>query len=314
MKAEKLPSYGGQALIEGVLMRGSRFVASAMRNPQGEIVTHVEELPAIYQSKLKKIPFLRGLIILWDSLGLGMRFLTDSANLQGEENEKLEGPALYGTLIFSILFGVGLFFVLPVLLTRLAETQVSSSHIVSSLFEGFLRLAIMIGYLLLIRKMPEIRRVFQYHGAEHKTINAYESGAELTPNNVMRYSIEHPRCGTAFLLTLLVFSIILFTIIGPLPMLWRVASRVILVPILAGIAYEYIRWTASNLEHPIVRLLLLPNLALQKLTTIEPDPQIVEVAIAAFNTMLAKEQPELQMESNFSLAAMPVPIGDTERN
>lgn len=271
-------------------MRGSKYVAAAMRAPDGQIVIHSEKLTGIYESNLKNIPFLRGLVILWDSLGLGIRFLTMAANTQTGEDEKIEGPTLYLTLAVSLGLGVLLFFAAPALIGSLLERFLHFNVWWSNLAEGLIRLAAVIGYIWGIGKMPEINRVFQYHGAEHKTINAFEAGADLTPENVLRYSLEHPRCGTAFLLTLVIFSIILFAALGPLPPVWRILSRILLIPPLAMVAYEYIRWTANHLSSPLVRLLIKPNLALQHLTTAEPDAQIAEVAIAAFNAMYAQER------------------------
>ncbi len=271
-------------------MRGSKYVAAAMRAPDGQIIIHSEKLTGIYESNLKNIPFLRGLVILWDSLGLGIRFLTMAANTQTGEDEKIEGPALYLTLAVSLGLGVLLFFAAPALIGSLMERFLHIGVWWSNLAEGLIRLVAVIGYIWGIGKIPEINRVFQYHGAEHKTINAFEAGADLTPENVLRYSLEHPRCGTAFLLTLIIFSIILFAALGPLPPVWRILSRILLIPPLAMVAYEYIRWTAKHLSSPLVRLLIKPNLALQHLTTAEPDVQIAEVAIAAFNTMYAAER------------------------
>jgi len=287
---EKLPAYGGQAVIEGVMMRGKQAVAIAMRAPNNEIILHTEPLSSFYRSKITKIPFVRGLTALWDALGLGMRALTISANTQTGEDEKLEGPALYLTLGVSLVLGIGLFFLAPAAIGQLSERWLGWSAWWGNLLEGILRLVILIGYVWAVGKLPEIRRVFSYHGAEHKTINAFEDGAVLTPEVVSHYSLEHPRCGTAFLLTLVVFSVLLFSLLGPLPMFWRLASRVLLLPVLAGFAYEYIRWTANHLSSPLVKLLVKPNLALQHLTTREPDLQMLEVAIHAFNAMLAQEQ------------------------
>ena len=286
----RLPSYGGQAVIEGVMMRGARHVAIAMRAPNKEIIIHKEQLGGIYQSRLAKIPFLRGLVMLWDALGLGMRALTMSANTQTGEDEKLEGPALYLTLGLSLLFAVGLFFLAPAALGQLSERYLGLNAWLGNLVEGLVRLVLLILYIALIGRMAEIRRVFGYHGAEHKTINAFEAGVELTPENVSLHSVEHPRCGTAFLLTLVVLSIILFSLLGPLPTFWRLASRVILLPVLAGMAYEYIRFTANHLDSPLVRLLVRPNLALQHMTTREPSLDMLEVSIAAFNAMRAEEE------------------------
>jgi uncharacterized protein YqhQ len=287
---DRIIAYGGQAVIEGVMMRGQKAFAIAMRAPDGNIVLYIEKLGEIYRSRIVKIPFVRGVIMLWDALGIGMRALTIAANTQTGEDEKLEGPVLYLTLGLALIFGVGLFFLVPAGLGSLSEKYLGWNVWFSNLFEGFLRLALLIGYIWGIGFMPDIRRLFGYHGAEHKTINAYEAGADLTPESVARFSLEHPRCGTAFLLTLVLFSIVVFTALGPLPFLWRLISRVLLIPVLAGLALEYIRWTANHLNNPFVRILIKPNLALQSLTTREPDVTMLEVAIEAFNSMRQAEQ------------------------
>lgn len=291
---DRIISYGGQAVIEGVMMRGQKALAVAMRAPDGSIVTHIEKLGKIYRSKITKIPFLRGVILLWDALGLGMRALTLSANIQTDRDEKLEGAALYLTLGLSLAFGIGLFFVLPTSVGGGVEYLLAqngiSSYWIGNFVEGVFQLVLLIAYMWAIGFMPDIRRVFQYHGAEHKTINAYEAGAELTPENVAKFPIEHPRCGTAFLLTLVLFSILIFTLLGPMPnILLRIASRIIFIPILAGISLEYIRWTANNLNNPLVRWMIKPNLALQHLTTREPDLAMLEVAIESFQSMRKAE-------------------------
>ncbi len=309
----KLPSYGGQALIEGVLMRGSKVVAAAMRAPGGEIVTRTEALSGIYQSKLKDIPFLRGLIVLWDALGLGMRYLTLSANLQAEEDEqKIEGAMMILPIALSLAAALALFFAAPAAVGYLLERLLAIGNLWSNLAEGFIRLTAVILYIWVIGRIPEIRRVFQYHGAEHKTINAYEAGAELKPERVAGFSLEHPRCGTSFLLTLIVFSIVLFTVIGPLPAAARIATRIALIPVLAGIAYEYIRLTARYLSNPLVRLLMRPNLALQRLTTGEPDLSMLEVAIVAFNTMLAQELAPAGSSATTPIPEQPVRVAGVE--
>jgi len=285
-----LPTYGGQAVIEGVMMRGRQSIAIAMRAPNRQIVVHQEPISSIYRGKLAKIPFLRGLLMLWDALGLGMRALTLSANTQTGENEKLEGPTLYLTLGLALAFGIGLFFLLPAAIGQLDEKFLDWNAWWSNLIEGMVRLLILVGYIWAVGWIPDIQRVFAYHGAEHKTVNAFEAGAELTPQNVARFSLEHPRCGTAFLLTLVFLSVLLFTLLGPLPWFWRLASRVLLLPALAGLAYEYIRWTASHLQVPLVRWMVRPNLALQRLTTRQPDLEMLEVAIAAFQAMRSAEE------------------------
>ena len=286
---ERLPSYGGQAVIEGVMMRGTSSVAMAMREPGGDIRIYTEPLSGIYHSRITRIPFLRGLIALWDALGLGIRLMTISANTQTGENEKIEGPALYGTLGVSLLFGIGLFFLLPAGLGQLSERFFGWSAWWSNLLEGLIRLGLLVGYIALIGRIPEIQRVFAYHGAEHKTINAFEAGTELSPECVRQHSLEHPRCGTAFLLTLVLLSVVLFSLLGPLPIGLRLASRILLLPVLAGIAYEYIRWTAHHLNSPIVRAMIKPNMALQHLTTREPTLEMLDVAIHAFKAMYKNE-------------------------
>ncbi|MFZ2097463.1 MAG: DUF1385 domain-containing protein [Anaerolineales bacterium] len=276
-------------MIEGVMMRGTHSVAIAMRTPSNEISIFKEPLGVLYKHKIIKIPFLRGLVMLLDALILGTRALTISANTQTGDDNKIEGPVLYLTLGLSLVFGVGLFFLAPAALGQLSEHIFNIGSWWGNLLEGFVRLALLVGYIWAVGKMPDIRRVFAYHGAEHKTINAYEAGAELTPNSVSRFSTEHPRCGTAFLLTLILLSILIFSLLGPLPFWWRMVSRILFLPLLACIAYEYIRWTANHLDSKIVRVLIKPNLALQHLTTREPDKDMLEVAIAAFNTMRSEE-------------------------
>ena len=282
---DKLISYGGQAVIEGVMMRGRNAVAIAMRDPEGKIQYHVEKLTGIYTTGLAKVPFLRGLVLLWDALGLGMRALTISANTQTGEDEKLEGPALYLTLAFSLSISIGLFFLLPAATGGLAEEYLGWTSLAGNALEGLVRLVLLVLYVWGIGFMEDIKRVYGYHGAEHKVINAFEDGAELTPEVVATYSREHPRCGTAFLLTLVIVSILIFSLFPPMTIWVRLLSRVIFLPVLAGIAYEYIKWTAGNLNSKIVQAMIRPNMALQLLTTHEPDMEMLEVAIEAFNTM-----------------------------
>ncbi|PWB71776.1 MAG: DUF1385 domain-containing protein [Anaerolineales bacterium] len=283
-------TYGGQAVIEGVMMRGRNAFAVAMRAPDGNIVVHRENLAAVYRSRVAKIPFLRGVILLWDALGLGMKALTLSANTQTGEDEKLEGPALYLTLFTSLAIGIGLFILLPAGVGGLAEHYLGWQNLAHNLLEGLIRLVLLVGYIWAIGFMPDVKRLFGYHGAEHKTINAFESGAELTPEVVSKYPIEHPRCGTAFILTFVLLSVLVHSALGDLTIFWRLASRVLLIPVIAGIAVEYIRWTANHLDSPFVRLLIKPNLALQSLTTREPDTSMLEVAIQSFKTMRQAEQ------------------------
>jgi uncharacterized protein YqhQ len=295
-------NYGGQAVIEGVMMRGANAVAVAVRNPEGEIVIHSEPLNArIYGSHLTKVPFLRGLTLLWDALGLGVKSLMFSAEVampeetagqqEGRSKNPFHGPVQWGTVILSLSFAALLFFALPAFLAGFLENWLflGRSPFWGNIVEGMIRLSLLVGYVGLIGLLPDIRRVYGYHGAEHKTINAFEAGAELTPASVARYPVEHPRCGTAFLLTVVVISILLFTLFPPLSLPLRILTRLALLPVVAGISYELIRFTAAHRDHPIIRLIIKPNLALQRLTTREPDVEMLAVSIAAFEAVRARE-------------------------
>jgi uncharacterized protein YqhQ len=299
------------------MMRGSKALAVAVRNPKGEIVLHTEPLdPRIYGGGLTKVPFLRGLTLLWDALGLGIKSLMFSADVALEEEEKegeespskaFEGPMQLGTVLFSLSLSIGLFFVLPAFLAGQAEILLGiDSHLFSNALEGLIRLVLLVGYVWLIGRLPDIRRLYGYHGAEHKTINAYEAGAELTPTSVARFPLEHPRCGTAFLLTVVVISILIFTLLPPLSIPLRILSRVLLLPVVAGIAYEFIRFTAKHQENGIIRLIIKPNLALQRLTTREPDEGMLAVAIAAFEQMMAFEKGQEPVTADPALAGVEI--------
>ncbi len=285
-------NYGGQAVMEGVMMRGSRTMAVAVRQPDGEIVIHTEPLSAhIYAGRISKIPVLRALTSLWDVLVLGMRTLMFSANVALAEEEDIEfsGPVAWGTIAISLIIAVGLFFVGPLLLVGLVDRYIESSFL-SNVIEGVIRLVIFVAYIWAIGRLPDIARVFAFHGAEHKTINAYESGAELTVEEVAKHSTSHYRCGTAFLLSVMVISILLFSLLGRPPMVIRILSRVALIPLVAGVAYEYIRFTNRYRDNRLIRALAKPNLALQRLTTREPDASMLEVAITALQQVLETER------------------------
>lgn len=296
-KELRLPSYGGQAVMEGVMMRGKEHVAMAVRAPDGQILTYEEALPPLYRSKWMSVPFLRGVLGLWDSMNLGMRFLTKSSNMVNGEDEQIEGKELVLTVLLSLVLGIGLFFLLPALVSGWLDGPLGLGGLgrtgawLSNLLEGLIRLAILVVYLVVVGRMPEIRRVFSYHGAEHKTINAFEGGAELTPENVSKYTLVHPRCGTSFILTLVLISVLFFSLLGPLPLLWRLLTRLLLLPVVSGLAYEYIRFAARHMDNSaFIRALIKPNLALQKLTTREPSEDMLEVAIKAFTLMYEAEQ------------------------
>jgi uncharacterized protein YqhQ len=288
-KAPKQFSYGGQAVIEGVMMRGAHKAAIAVRNPKGEIVIHEQPLNAtLYRGRISRTPFLRGLVGLWDALGLGTRALMWSADVALDEGDKedsksvFDGPLGYGTLAVSLTIAVGIFFIQHLL-------GLDDHPFLVNLIEGIIQLAMLIGYIWLIGRLPDVKRLFGYHGAEHKTINAYEAGAELTPEVVAKYPIEHPRCGTAFLLMVAFVGVLVFSLLGRPPFALLLLSRIVLIPVIAGIAYEVIRFTAKNINNPLIRIIVKPNLALQHLTTREPDLTMIEVAIAAFQRVLVSE-------------------------
>ncbi|MBL7066037.1 MAG: DUF1385 domain-containing protein [Anaerolineae bacterium] len=282
-------NYGGQAVIEGVMMRGSRTMAVALRHPDGQIVVKTEPLnEALYRGPISRIPFLRGLVMLWDALGLGMKALMMSADVAAGEEVSFSGPASWGTALLGIGLGVGLFMLLPSFLVGLLAPYIPSEWL-TSLFEGIVRLLLIVGYVWVISLMPDMRRVFSYHGAEHKTVNAYEAGMRLTVDKVRPFSTAHTRCGTAFLLTVVVLTVLIFAPFRPPSLLWRVLSRIALLPVIVGIAYEFLRLTARLANRPWMRVIVAPNLALQRLTTREPDDEMLEVAITALKAVLAGE-------------------------
>jgi uncharacterized protein YqhQ len=278
--------YGGQAVIEGVMMRGKRHYAVAVRLPTTkEIVVDRGELKAaIYVNPLWKLPFVRGLALIGEQLHLGMKSLIWSANMNaGAKDVQIGKKEITGSVAFAAVFGLGLFLGLPLLLAGLATRHSGSFQFV--LVEGVIRVGLVLGYLSAIALLPDVRRVFQYHGAEHKTINAFESGWPLDVPSVRRASLLHPRCGTGFLLVVLVVSVIVFSIVALFHpnWFWLIASRVLAIPLIAGSGFELIRFMARNRRNPIVRVMLLPVLGTQKFTTREPSDDMLEVAITAFN-------------------------------
>lgn len=367
--------YGGQAVMEGVLMRGRKSLAVACRAPNGEIVVYEEDLkPGPVLRRVRNLPFVRGAVVLWDTLILGTRALMFSANVSLQEEleeeephevggfpwvsivilliagalglyflapfvidllndvvassiwevgvraalglgvlwliyavvrshrnavarhesgltpepEALTGVLLWGTVAVSLLFAIGLFFVVPVGASAFLERFISS-HFVVNVLEGVLRLAMLVGYLWLISQMEDIRRVFAYHGAEHKTINAHEKGLPLDVEHVRPQPLEHIRCGTGFLLLVVLISVVIFVMLGRPPLLQLIASRVLLVPVIAAIGYEVIRFGAAHAESPVMRVILAPGLVLQRLTTREPEDEMLEVAIASFKRVAARD-------------------------
>jgi len=282
--------YGGQAVIEGVMMRGQRSMAVAVRSPSGEV--HVSTKPiSNSQTGIRRIPFLRGVVVLVESLVLGIGALFESANISlGEEDQKISGPLLWGTLAASFAFAAAVFFVIPLLVTdSLVDPHINSS-VLSNLVEGIIRVVIFLVYLALVNLIPDIRTVFAYHGAEHKTINAFEHHVPLEPEPVARFSTAHVRCGTSFLFAVMIIAIIVFSLV-PSSNIWvRIVSRIVLIPVIAAVGYEFTRFSARYAENRIVRVLFLPGLALQKMTTRQPNNGQLEVAITALKGAIEADQ------------------------
>ncbi len=282
--------YGGQAVIEGVMMRGQRSMAVAVRSPSGQV--HVSTKPiSNSQTGIRRIPFLRGFVVLVESLVLGIGALFESANISlGEEDQKISGPLLWGTLAASFAFAAAVFFVIPLLVTdSLVDPHINSS-VLSNLVEGIIRVVIFLVYLALVNLIPDIRTVFAYHGAEHKTINAFEHHVPLEPEPVARFSTAHVRCGTSFLFAVMIIAIIVFSLV-PSSNIWvRIVSRIVLIPVIAAVGYEFTRFSARYAENRIVRVLFLPGLALQKMTTRQPNNGQLEVAITALKGAIEADQ------------------------
>jgi uncharacterized protein YqhQ len=288
--SERTVYYGGQALIEGVMIRGPRSVGIACRRPDGGIVVRSQTLGGVYTGMLRRVPFLRGVIVVWETLVLGMRSLIYSSNVAMGEDDKDVSPlsvVLMGVSALALV--VVLFFVGPVALTNWLDDRIGSDVAVIAI-EGLVRLAMLVGYIGLVGLVPDIRRVYAYHGAEHKSIHALEAGDPLTPDSVQRHPTAHPRCGTSFLLTIVVVSVIVFVAIGRQDLWERIASRVVLIPVIAAVSYELIRLGGRFYDNSVARVLMWPNLLLQKLTTRQPDDAQVEVALRALQEVLARER------------------------
>jgi uncharacterized protein YqhQ len=329
--------YGGQAVMEGVMMRGRKSAAVAIRRPDGSIYLYEEALnPRLYQNRFFRMPFLRGMVLLWEMLVLGTRLMTISANIatgainpdalsaepetpamqaaHGNSNEaslerpeappQIGGVALGFTLLVSLGFAVAIFFLGPLLIAGLFNNQIGGGWL-SLTIEGLIRLGLLVGYLYLIGRISDVQRVFGYHGAEHKAINTMEHGEPLDVPHVRQASRVHTRCGTGFLLLVVVVSIVVFAFVGSPSILIKVVSRVLLVPVVAAIAYELMRLGAANYRYRVVRWLLAPGLALQGLTTREPDDSMIECAIAALNRVMRRD--DLDRKNDHEVADMALP-------
>jgi uncharacterized protein YqhQ len=293
-------AYGGQALIEGVLMRGRDAIAVAFRHPDGRIVWGSERLDSgIHGSRLSRAPFVRGLVVLYETLVVGTRWLIRSANVQvEEEGVELGRGSIILMLGITLAAAVGIFFLLPLLIASVTTARVESG-VVQHLVEGLIRVVIFLGYLALISMAPDIRRVFQYHGAEHMTIHALENGDPLTVDAVRRYPTAHPRCGTEFLVVVILLSIVAFSLVGRQDAVVMVASRIALIPVIASIGYEILKFGARHRANPVVRTIMWPGILVQMITTKPPTDDMIEVAIVSMEEALAAD-------------GEPIPAGSSE--
>ncbi|KTB47782.1 DUF1385 domain-containing protein [Dehalogenimonas alkenigignens] len=300
--------YGGQAIIEGVMIRGQKSLVTAVRRPKGEILVEARPLPKIYTGRLRQLPFFRGVIVLLEAMLLGVQALMRSADVAlEEETEEVSPWVMWGMVGFSLALSVAIFFLTPLFLASLLGDLLGSGFLFA-LIEGLIRLALFIAYLAAIGRMPDIRRVFAYHGAEHQTINAYEHGVKLEPLAVREFSTAHTRCGTAFLLAVMVIAILIFSLLGK-PALWlMVASRILLLPAIAGLSYEFTRYAAGHGGNALVQALAKPGLWLQAMTTRQPELAQIEVGIAALKKALVDDHPELEAELYPAPATVPVEV------
>ncbi len=302
-------NYGGQALIEGVLIRGRDAIAVALRHPDGHIVAATERIDSgLHGSRTAKLPFARGLVVLYETLVTGTRWLVRSAGVQaaGEGLELGKGSVAL-MLGLTLVAGVGVFFLLPLLVASVTAGDIEND-VVQHLVEGLVRVAIFLGYLVLIAQAPDIKRVFQYHGAEHMTIHALEHGDPLTVERVRPYPTAHPRCGTEFLVVVIALSIIAFSLVGRQQPLVMIASRIVLIPVIAAVGYEILRLGARHRSNAIVRVIMWPGMLVQRITTRQPTDDMIEVAIVSMEEALGADDEAIPTGSA-ELARSPMLLG-----
>lgn len=284
--------YGGQAVLEGVMMRGPKMVKTAVRRPDGEIVSKTEPLSSIYSGRLRKVPMIRGVFALVETMALGVKSLMYSANVavEAELEEEPKPYVMWIPVILGLAFGIALFVALPMVITHYGIDRLIDSSIASNAADGVIRLVIFLLYIGIMGFLPDIRRVFAYHGAEHKTVNAYEAGVPLEVGEVQKFSTAHTRCGTGFLLIVLVIAVAVFAFTGQ-PAIWiRILTRLALMPVIAAFGYELIHYAADHRDNIVIRSIMRPSLALQSMTTRQPDDQQVEVAIEALQGVIEPEE------------------------
>ena len=281
--------YGGQAVIEGVMIRGMHIVSVAVRNPQGTISTHTEPISSWFNSFIRKIPFIRGVLVMAETLAIGMKALTYSANVAAGEDEEFGKGSIILMLVLSLSFAIGFFFLLPVFASKGFESLVDS-NLLANILEGVIRLILFLLYVIIIGRTEDIRRVFMYHGAEHMAVHAYENGEKLTTESVSKYPTAHPRCGTAFLLVVMLVAIVVFAFIPRDPLWWLITSRIVLIPAIAAASYEAIRLSGVYSGNPLLKVISVPGLVLQRLTTRQPEPDQIEVAIVAMQEAISHDE------------------------
>ena len=324
-EGKRICSVGGQALMEGIMMLGPKGMAQVVRNPKGELVIKKEKItPLVKKYKFFGLPLIRGSIALFDSLRRGVKALYDSAEIAIDEDDENYESSKFDTwvenklgdkamtvlmaisMIIAVVFSVGLFFILPTFISSFIPQSVP--RVVYSLCEGLVRLAIFMTYMIIIAKMKDIKRVYMYHGAEHKTIHCFEHEDELTVENVRKYSKHHPRCGTAFLFVVMIISILIYSLLPRFDTIWfRIGSRLLLLPVIAGISYEFNR-IAGKYTNKVTKILRAPGMAMQRFTTVEPEDDMIEVAIVALNEALSfenEENPEIKTYSALDRNNMP---------
>jgi|TARA_B100000959_G_scaffold48613_1_gene49928 hypothetical protein len=283
------PRYGGQAVLEGIMIRGQNNVAIAVRSPSGEIVTKVKKINTLFTGKLRSIPIIRGILALAETLSLGMDALNYSSQVANQEEDT--PPSKFSSvmmILVSLSIAVGIFFILPLLVSKPFE-GILGSDVISNVAEGIIRLLVFLVYVTAISLMPDIRRVYMYHGAEHMAVHAQEKGKPLTIEEIRKYPTAHPRCGTAFLLTIMVIAIVVFTFIPRDPLWMVIGSRIVLIPLIASLSYEFIRFNSKYETNKWVSKLSIPNLLLQSLTTKIPDDDQIEVAISAMKLAISTD-------------------------
>jgi len=284
--------YGGQAVVEGVMMRGRRTLVTAVRRPRGDIATNETRLAPLYSGRARRMPIVRGVIVLIESLVLGISSLMYSANVsleeEGKEDEKVSSGLLWAIVLIGVALAAGLFIIVPLVLTRLLHI---GSPLLFNLVDGLIRVAILIAYLAAIGLAPDLRRVFAYHGAEHKAVNAYEAGAQLdSPESIRPYSTAHLRCGTSFLFAVVLISVLVFALVGIHATWLMVLARILLIPVIAGLGYEVIYFGGRHADNGLVRVLMTPGLWLQSLTTRQPDDSQLEVALTALRKVMEADE------------------------